>query len=366
MRPSAVFLKTGGVILSEAKNLHSLSVSYRRTGLLAERFFMRDALRKTAGRNWLIVALVVGISFSTLAGLAADLEKAKAAYRRGNGLFDLDRFAEAVTAYNAAIAEDPQFAQAYHNLALADEMVDRKQAIEAWKRFIAVASSRPDLKFDVGRASARLQLLESMSPLPEAMQPSHYVSGAGDYYLLISGNSEGEEWARLPVKVYLGSAPDIKWQQGAREAYDVWAALFPMTLVSISQDADIRVSWVENEFREAEIGEEMEWVQIKQVGGELKARRVAVISADLSRRWSKDDMRAIMAHEFGHALGIKGHSDSKGDIMFWQKQEQRHQLNVPGFPLPIFWRSLVKQPSQRDINTLIRLYNHAGTSVRFP
>jgi len=52
--------------------------------------------------------------------------------------------------------------------------------------------------------------------------------------------------------------------------------------------------------------------------------------------------------------------------MYWQKQESRHQISVPGMPFPIFWRSLVKAPSQRDINTLIRLYNCAGSSKRFP
>ena len=85
---------------------------------------------------------------------------------------------------------------------------------------------------------------------------------------------------------------------------------------------------------------------------------------DVSRRWSKDEMRAIVLHELGHALGIKGHSDSTKDIMFWQMQEKARQLPLPG-PIPFFWRSLVKQPSQRDINTLIRLYNHPGSSVRF-
>ena len=89
-------------------------------------------------------------------------------------------------------------------------------------------------------------------------------------------------------------------------------------------------------------------------------RRIAVITVDLSRRWSKDEMRAIMLHEFGHALGMKGHSDDKKDIMFFQIQEKRRQITAPMIPLPIFWKSLPKSPSQRDINTLIRLYNTAG------
>jgi predicted Zn-dependent protease len=76
-------------------------------------------------------------------------------------------------------------------------------------------------------------------------------------------------------------------------------------------------------------------------------------------------MRAIITHEMGHALGIKGHCDNPKDIMYWQMQEKSRQIHVPG-PFPLFWKSLVKNPSQRDINPLIRLYNAAGPMQRFP
>ena len=111
-------------------------------------------------------------------------------------------------------------------------------------------------------------------------------------------------------------------------------------------------------------GEEIDWTQFRRVGNELTGRKVAIISVDLSRRWSKDEMRAIVLHELGHALGIRGHSDSKGDIMYWQVQEKSHQVRVPGVYYPFAWKTLVSKPSQRDLNTLIRLYNTPGAVVR--
>ena len=57
---------------------------------------------------------------------------------------------------------------------------------------------------------------------------------------------------------------------------------------------------------EGAVGEEMDWVQFRRVGSELTGRKVAVVSVSLSRRWSKDEMRAIVLHEMGHALGIQG------------------------------------------------------------
>jgi tetratricopeptide (TPR) repeat protein len=317
-------------------------------------------------RYLLILTLALMATTAAGAALAVDREKATAAYREGNGFFDQGRFAEAAAAYGRAIEEDPQYAEAYHNQALANEMVDRQKAIEGWRRFLEVAADRPDLKYDLARVKARLQILEALPPLPAAMQPSRYVPAAGDYYWLVSHDSEGEEWRRLPVKVFLGSAPEIKWQQGAREAYNIWSDVFPLELVALPQNADVRMGWEEAVLEKERVGEEIEWVQIRRVGGELTGRRIAVIVIDVRRPWTKDEMRAIVLHELGHALGIKGHSDSPKDIMYGQMQEKIRQLPVPVINYPLYWRSLVKQPSQRDVNTLIRLYNFAGSSTRFP
>lgn len=212
---------------------------------------------------------------------------------------------------------------------------------------------------------ARLQVLKAKPQFPDSMQPAKYVSSAGDYYREIALTSEGEQWRDLPVKVYLGNAPQLKWQQGAREAFDIWSAAFPTQLVALEDKADIRLTWNGSVSESDMVGEEMEWLRFKRIGDQLTGRRVAVISVDLSRNWSKDEMRAIISHELGHALGIKGHSDSKKDIMFWQMQDQQRQIRAPYFPIPVFWKSLVKNPSQRDINTLIRIYNSSGTIARF-
>ena len=307
-----------------------------------------------------IAALVVATAH------AADHETAKHFYSDANGLFDQGRFAEAASEYGRAIGEDPKYVEASYNRALANEMVDRAQAIKDWQQFLDAAGERPEYKWDVARIRARIQILKAKPPLPEAMQPGRYATAAGDYYREIAQASEGEQWSKLPVKVYLGSAPQVKWQEGVREAYDVWSAVFPMQLVGTPEKADIRMGWEESLDEEGQAGEESDWVRMQSVGGQLNGRTVAVITIDLSRPWSKDEMRAIILHEFGHALGIKGHSDTKKDIMYAEIQEKSRQLRAPsGAPLPVFWRSLVKDPSPRDINTLIRLYNSAGSIARF-
>jgi predicted Zn-dependent protease len=320
---------------------------------------------KSILRSLIAVGLLLAAMLAVGRAAPADREQAQRFFREGNGWLDQEHFAEAAAAFTRAIEADPDYAEAYHNRGIANEMVDRAQAIQDFQRFIELAGDSPDLRFDVARIRARLQLLKSMPKLPESLQPSHYVTEAGDYYWDIASSSQGEEWKQFPVKVFLGSAPQNKWQEGTREAFDIWREVFPLQLVALPQDADIRMGWEISVSHGGHGGETYEWVDFRRVGNEMTGRRIAIIRINLERPWSKKEMRAIVLHEVGHALGIKGHSKSKGDIMYASMQEKARQIDVPLIPYPFFWRTLVDRPSQRDINTLIHLYNSAGTITRF-
>ena len=295
---------------------------------------------------------------------AADQAAARASYQQGNQLFDQDQFADAAAAFNRAIEQDPKFMEAYYNRALADEMVDRQKAIADWRQFADLAASASDFRYQLGQANARIQILGLLPAYPEALQPSRYVPSAADYYAEIAESSESRKWSSFPIKVALGNVPEASWAQGTREAFNIWKGLFPLELTAEYEEADIRFQWGESFDFEGAAGEEMDWVQFKRQGDQLTGRRVAYISVDLSHRWSKDEMRAIVLHELGHALGIQGHSSSKGDIMYWEVQEKDHRVRVPGMAYPYAWKTLVSKPSQRDLNTLIRLYNTPGIVER--
>ena len=87
--------------------------------------------------------------------------------------------------------------------------------------------------------------------------------------------------------------------------------MFPLELTAEPEEADIRFNWETGTASRTHAGEEMDWVQFRRVGNELTGRQVAYISVDLSRQWSKDEMRAIVLHEMGHALGIRGQANPR-------------------------------------------------------
>jgi predicted Zn-dependent protease len=306
------------------------------------------------------VTAVLSILLLATPAPAADREAAKTSYQQGNEFFEQVRFADASEAYGRAIEQDPQFMEAYFNRALAEEMVDRQKAIADWHRFADLAANSADFKYQVGQANARIQILSSLPAYPQDLQPPHYVSSAGDYYGEIVELSESRKWESFPIKVWIGNVPTGNWAQGAREAFGIWKDMFPLELTADSEEADIRFNWDSGTDGENHAGEELDWVQFQREGNGVTGRKVAIISVDLSRNWSKDEMRAIVLHEMGHALGIGGHSLSKGDIMYFQMQDKTRRVRVPGLIYPIAWKELVSKPSQRDLNTLIRLYNTPG------
>jgi predicted Zn-dependent protease len=322
-----------------------------------------DGMTASKKFNWYSAVLAIAtLGFLTMvpAWCAAGQADAQGLFTDATKQLDQDQFVEAAAEYDKCLAADPHMLKALFDRAIANEMVDRQKAIADWKTFAQEAQNDPDLKWLAARAAARAQILESMPALPEGLSPSRYVAADSDYYRLVAEDSDGLQWGHFPVKIYLGSAPQVKWQYGAREAFDIWRQVFPLQLVANESQADIRIGWNESVTREGRAGEELDWVEFKREGDAMTGRRVAVITVDLSRPWSKDEMRAIMLHEFGHALGIKGHSDSKKDIMYFQMQEKYRRIPVPMPVSQFFWKSLVKNPSQRDLNTLVRLYNSAG------
>jgi predicted Zn-dependent protease len=200
----------------------------------------------------------------------------------------------------------------------------------------------------------------------------------------VAQGSKGLQFTTFPVKIFIESVPQ-SWQRALRKALDAWIQVFPLEEVDSREAADIVVSW-ERLTKESQSGSsldadarrpgrEKDWVQVvkKDDGTILKRTKVAFVALDSSRHWSEEQKRATALHEIGHALGIQGHTERPGDVMFGIIQETLIEVTNQGavtFP-PQYGPppaktspSLPQKPSPRDVNTLIRLYNSPGPLTR--
>jgi predicted Zn-dependent protease len=72
----------------------------------------------------------------------------------------------------------------------------------------------------------------------------------------------------------------------------------------------------------------------------FKASRIRCASIRIGvERGRASDMKCIAAHEFGHALGVDGHSGDPSDLMY-----------------PTHWMGTAWSVTRRDLNTLAALY----------
>jgi predicted Zn-dependent protease len=292
--------------------------------------------------------------------------------RRANKLYEKGRFANAVEAYTAALEQDPQNAKALYNRALANEMVDRAQAIADWQRFLAVADDDPQWKHDTPKVKGWLEVLQKKPALPATLQSAAYVAKDGDYYEAIADASEGRQWTHFPVKVFIEDTPEA-WQRATERALDEWGQVIPLELTKERDSADIVLTWTETPTpSDDRVGSETDSVTTEKRGSMVIARRRrALVAFNTSRRWSESEMHFGALHELGHALGILGHSTSDQDIMFPDQQEVYEVSQGGESPRGVGERGpsgvtsirvVPKRLSAADINTLIRLYNCAGFS----
>jgi len=205
-----------------------------------------------------------------------------------------------------------------------------------------------------------------------AEQPAS--SPDADYFDYITLFSQGRitRFTEMPIRVYISPVlKDSPYLPEIRYAMQVWhtssegAIQFEET--ETPQNADIRVSWgytgLLTDFQDTRLGS-AELTRLKdsvQIGTFSNGFEVGSIAAveDQSTETaheisftvevilmlegygtvelSQEEMRTVCVHEFGHAIGLWGHSPHPGDICY-----------------PT---ATVQQPSDRDIATLRKVYN---------
>lgn len=328
---------------------------------------IREKVRAGGGRHLAKPHLLILLGL--LCFLAASPgfgKKRKSAIPQGNELFDRGRYAEAVEAYSRALEENPNDPKAYFNRALANEMVNRANAIRDWKRFLELAGTDAQWSDQVKLVKPRVLALELLPPAPDLLSPTRYISKDDDYYRDVATQSADTLWTRFPVRVFIAAPPE-NWKAPVQKALDAWGRVFPIQVVDSEDKADLVVKWgsIKNPMEPTGTTEDSEEETMR---GDTVAtrRRRAVVTLDSAHRLWSNEMLSAALHQIGHGLGIRGHSGRMSDAMYLQGQHIYSELeggeslahrNVHAASGVYDQAVTNTQITQRDINTLVRLYN---------
>jgi predicted Zn-dependent protease len=229
-------------------------------------------------------------------------------------------------------------------------------------RASSAAASRA---YRTGSVSETVQL-DAQKTLQKVDEPLK-VRSKDDYYTRIHRNPNGAafRWAKLPINVYVKST--MAEMPLTQQAIHSWQNGFSVTTTTSLQQADVIISW-----------DKADWDQnpstlltrpVVRMGDSNNIRTVVLVTLYPVRNSSPDQLLHIVSHQLGHAFGLWGHSDDPDDLMY-----PALKWEISDFPTRWRWRSDptngqssnaigVTEPSQRDVNTLLRVYDQPANDL---
>jgi predicted Zn-dependent protease len=180
-------------------------------------------------------------------------------------------------------------------------------------------------------------------PLPSTLAEWQDSRNSGDYFSQIAPTKVGYlVWSKFPVRVYIEPPKTVNiqqaedWVKTVRMAVEEWNAYLPNSIVEQPTDGDIVIirktpPLVGNPPR----ARSAQTSYYLYTNNNVLSHSFTIL---LSPSQTGDYLTAAVRHEFGHALGIWGHSPLQSDALY--KSQVRN-------PPPI---------SARDVNTLKRVY----------
>ena len=182
-----------------------------------------------------------------------------------------------------------------------------------------------------------------------------------DYFDYITLFSQGRitRFTQMPIRVYISPIlKDSPYLPEIRHAMQAWHTTSDGDIrfeeTEIPQNVDIRVSWghsgLHTDFQDTRLGS-AELTRLKDTkqmvvqdpaaldtSPPFTVEVILMLEGDGTiGKLSQKEMRTVCLHEFGHAIGLWGHSPHPGDV---------------SYPT-----ATVQHPSTRDITTLRKLYN---------
>jgi len=265
---------------------------------------------------------------------------------------------DAVTQYQLGLDSDPKNRDAIYNIGCCYEHIgDVEKAKKYFTQYINDFPSEPNRK----------EVLATLASLNRKRALVDQNKDSSDYFLDVTADGI-ELWPKktMPLKVFVSSAKNIPgFQQSFTDtliaSFDAWIKAtdnyLSWQLVQNEHDANIVCSWTNNrkdlKFQGAEQGETYRDFIANENGQNMivhAGMKLCFVDAMSDQILSDKAISALCLHEVGHALGLKGHSPNRNDIMFFASGE----IYPP------------RKLSARDIATINRLYSTYQAKLETP
>ncbi len=277
----------------------------------------------------------------------------------GYALAQSGQSGRAITEFQAALQIDPSMKEAVMNIASNYQTLgDCANAIQWYERYLKETPGSPK----AGDIRQRINgLRQQMSQQPQQRPGAGGLAQQGspdDYLLSAASGGKYFRWTRMPIRVCIASGGGVfgyrdSYRQILMDAFSMWAQgsenRLAFTLVNDPNNSDIYCDWTGDTNQVVAPGRAVEGGITKLNGQPMpNGSDVGIVSARMTLLTNRsgtplDDegMKKVCLHEVGHALGINGHSNNNSDVMFFSES-------------PTVWPSLTK----RDKTTICRLYGN--------
>ncbi|QMS90980.1 peptidase [Nostoc edaphicum CCNP1411] len=193
-------------------------------------------------------------------------------------------------------------------------------------------------------------------PLPPTLAQWQDNTNSGDYFSQVTTTQVGYlVWSQFPIRVYVESPKAVSekqaqaWVNGVLRGVQEWSNYLPLTIVEKPEIADITIVRKAPPLQISP-GSNIPRARSAQTTYELYTSNKVLshrFTILLSPSQTGEYLIAAARHEFGHALGIWGHSPLQTDALYFSQVRN---------PQPI---------SPRDVNTLKLVYEQP-TSLGWP
>ena len=165
---------------------------------------------------------------------------------------------------------------------------------------------------------------------------------ADDYFDQITVFSHGRitRFVEMPISVYITPALQVAYLPALRYAMRQWEAVSDGQIqfqeLQTSKDADIWVRWGHGDVATMDMTYGKAELTRHRAGDFSVEIILSLPKPSISEKLSQEETRTVCLHEFGHAIGLWGHSPDPLDVSFWA--------------------SIAQRPTARDRATLLKVY----------